>query len=277
LIPYWVNAPLWSDGADKTRYFALPGTEAIAVARDGSFEMPPGSVLVKEFASGVQRLETRLLTLDLDDVWHAATYVWNEAQDDAVLTTEGAQIDLGDGSWRVPSEDQCFECHTEAAGITLGLEQRQLDLSMEYPQTGREAEQLLTLIGLGLLEGRVDDEPLAQPFDGEAELEARARAYLHANCAHCHRPGGLGEGEIDLRASTPFRLTKTCNQAPNTADPIAGGGVIVAPGNAEASSLYLRMADTDATWRMPPVGSDLVDSAGSELIAGWIDSLADCP
>ena len=32
----------------------------------------------------------------------------------------------------------------------------------------------------------------------------RARSYLHANCAGCHRPGGPGRGDIDLRAETPF-------------------------------------------------------------------------
>ena len=277
LVPYEVNAPLWSDGADKHRYFAVPDDSALSVGRDGDFDLPPGGVLVKEFALDDTRLETRLITRDEAGAWHAATYVWNEAQSDAALTIEGASIELGDSTWVVPTEAQCFDCHTDSAGISLGLEQRQMDRSMEYPSTGRTADQIHTLSELGLLEGENDDEPLVSPGDSEADLEARARAYLHANCSHCHRPGGEGQGELDLRASTPTRLMKICNQPPIQGDPVEGGGVLLAPGDPASSILYLRMADEDPSWRMPPVGSQVVDELGSKLIRDWIESLDACP
>ena len=35
-------------------------------------------------------------------------------------------------------------------------------------------------------------EDFALPEDESAAIDARARAYLHANCSHCHRPGGGG-------------------------------------------------------------------------------------
>jgi uncharacterized repeat protein (TIGR03806 family) len=272
-----VNAPLWSDGADKTRYLAVPDDSALVVGRDGHFELPPRGVLVKEFSVGGTRLETRLVTRDQAGEWHAATYVWNTSQTDATLTTDGASIELEQQTWLVPTADQCFDCHTETAGISLGLEQQQMALSMEYPATGRTADQIRTLTELGLLEGASDDEPLAPPHDPESDLAARARAYLHANCAHCHRPGGSGQGELDLRASTPFRLTKTCDELPQQGDPIEGGGVLVAPGDPLSSVLYFRMTSEDSSWRMPPVGSQVVDALGSELIQDWIESLESCP
>lgn len=277
LVPYGVNAPLWSDGADKMRYLALPDAAVMRVARDGSIELPHGGVLVKEFADGATRLETRFLARDDDGEWLVATYVWNAEQSDATRASEGAEIPLDTESWQVPTEGQCFECHTEAAGVSLGLEHRQLNLTMEYPGSGRTADQLATLTGLGLLSGEHDEPPLVSPLDGDQQLSERARAYLHANCAHCHRPGGLGQGQIDLRASTPFRLTKTCDENPLQGDPIAEGGKLLAPGDPEASGLYVRMTSTDPTWRMPPVGSQVVDLRGSELIAEWIESLDSCP
>lgn len=278
LIPYSVNAPLWSDGADKQRYLALPDDSALAVGRDGGIELPPRGVLVKEFSLGDTYLETRLITRGDDGDWHAATYVWNEAQTDAALTTDGARIELDKADWVVPTAEQCFDCHTERAGISLGLEQRQMDLSMEYPATGRTADQIHTLTELGLLEGASDDdEPLVPPSNSKGDLEARARAYLHANCAHCHRPGGEGQGEFDLRASTPTRLTKTCNELPQQGDPVEGGGVLLAPGDPARSILYVRMASQEETWRMPPVGSEVVDDFGSKLIEDWIESLEECP
>lgn len=277
LVPYSVNAPLWSDGADKQRYLALPDDSALTVGRAGDFELPPRGVLVKEFWLGDTRLETRLITRDEAGDWHAATYVWNSSQTDATHTTGGATIELDDATWLVPTNDQCFDCHTERAGISLGLEQRQMALSMEYPSTGRTADQIHTLSELGFLEGESNDEPLVPPDDDEADLEARARAYLHANCAHCHRPGGEGQGELDLRASTPTRLTKTCNELPQQGDPVDSGGVLLAPGDPASSILYVRMTKVDESWRMPPVGSLAVDELGTELMAEWIESLSSCP
>lgn len=277
LVPYSVNAPLWSDAADKQRYLALPDDSALVVGRDGHFELPPQGVLVKEFSMGDTRLETRLITRDADGDWHAATYVWNTSQTDAARTTEGAAIEVDNTTWLVPTGDQCFDCHTDKAGVSLGLEQRQMALSMEYPATGRTADQIHTLSKLGLLEGENDDEPLVPPDDRGADLEARARAYLHANCSHCHRPGGGGQGELDLRASTPTRLTKTCNELPQQGDPVAGGGVLLSPGDPASSILYVRMVSRDESWRMPPVGSLVVDELASELMAEWIESLGSCP
>src|SRR5262249_42268561 len=47
LIPYDVNSPLWSDGADKDRFIALPGTERIAFNETGFWGFPDRTVLVK--------------------------------------------------------------------------------------------------------------------------------------------------------------------------------------------------------------------------------------
>ncbi len=288
-VPYAVNSPLWSDGADKHRYIALPDDTTMQIQRSGNFELPDGGVIVKEFVLGSHYLETRLL-VRADGQWHAATYVWNDDQDDAELTTDGTTLELDAGSWGVPNQDECFECHTEAAGVSLGLNQRQMARELDYPSTGRSADQIHTLTGLGMLEGENDDEPLVTPGDERADLEQRARSYLHANCGHCHRPGGLGEGEIDLRVTTPFRLTETCNAPPLHGDPIGEedsenseedelleDAVIVAPGDPDGSALYLRMVSDKSSWRMPPMGTHQVDEDGSELIAEWIRSIEECP
>ena len=36
--------------------------------------------------------------------------------------------------------------------------------------------------------GKAEARPkLANPYDSSADVDARARAYLQVNCAHCHR------------------------------------------------------------------------------------------
>src|SRR5262249_38093038 len=71
LIPYSVNAPLWSDGAYKERYIALPGDDPrIDIGTNRGWNFPDLTVLVKSFAleavegdAATRRwVETRLLT-----------------------------------------------------------------------------------------------------------------------------------------------------------------------------------------------------------------------
>ena len=60
LIPYSVNAPLWSDGAEKDRFLALPGNSQIEMDAvvyphgptypDRGWRFPDGTVLVKTFS-----------------------------------------------------------------------------------------------------------------------------------------------------------------------------------------------------------------------------------
>ena len=60
VIPYDVNNPLWSDGADKQRGFALPEGARIAVRPNGDFDMPVRTVAIKSFYAYGAPIETRL-------------------------------------------------------------------------------------------------------------------------------------------------------------------------------------------------------------------------
>lgn len=60
-IPYRVNSPLWSDGAEKKRWIGLPEDTQMVVQNNGNFEFPVGTVLVESFAFDDAPVETRLL------------------------------------------------------------------------------------------------------------------------------------------------------------------------------------------------------------------------
>ncbi|MEO8553189.1 MAG: hypothetical protein ABI678_24620, partial [Kofleriaceae bacterium] len=69
VTPYTIETPLFSDYTTKRRFFVLPpGTSATWSDRD-AFELPTGSVLVKTFAYGERKLETRLLIRGSEG-WH---------------------------------------------------------------------------------------------------------------------------------------------------------------------------------------------------------------
>ncbi len=264
LIPYDVISPLWSDGAEKDRYFALPDDALIEVSEDGDFTFPPRSVLVKTFSFAGTPTETRLFVRDEDGIWAGYTYQWNSEGTDASLVVGGGAVAFADHTWALPSSPQCLQCHSEAAGRSLGLELAQL-------QVGR---QVARMEEMGLFSGALPEiAPLVDPY-GDGELEARARSWLHANCSGCHRPDGGGGGDLDLR-STATELG-ACDVSPSEGELGIADARVIAPGEPERSVLLARISTLEAS-RMPPLGSAVVDEEGVALIEAWIAAGAGCP
>ena len=172
LIPYSVNAPFWSDGANKFRFISLPGTDdkgnpaTIDYTNTRGWNFPNGTVIVKSFSlpedeakSSDQRwIETRLM-VRTDNEWAGYSYLWNKEQTEAHLVDkEGAdkefEVRNKDGStrkqvWRYPSRAECMVCHTRAANFVLGLCELQMNKQHDYP-AGRQ-NQLECLEALGVL------------------------------------------------------------------------------------------------------------------------------
>ena len=78
LIPYDVKSPLWSDGAGKRRWMALPDNTTVTIAPDGDFLFPVGTILVKEFSFDGVPHETRLFVHHGDGIWAGYSYEWNQ-------------------------------------------------------------------------------------------------------------------------------------------------------------------------------------------------------
>jgi uncharacterized repeat protein (TIGR03806 family) len=278
LIPYQPRVELWSDGLAKRRWLAVPDGAEVTVGADGDFQFPIGSVLVKEFANAGQPVETRLFMRHPDGGWGAYTYVWNAARTDADLVTAGMDLSLAGGlDWHVPSQSECFQCHTAAAGDTLGLEIAQLNSDLDYG--AGLANQLDTLDTIDLLASPLPNPatlPALSTLAGPDSAELRSRAYLHANCQSCHRPGAPGLGGIDLRWDTPLADTNLCDVVPSSGTLGVSGARILKPGDAASSVLYLRMLATGDA-RMPRLGTTLVHADATAAVQAWINGLTACP
>ncbi len=280
LIPYSPSSPLWSDGADKERLFALPDGKTITIGADGDFDFPIGTVTFKSFSLNGKRVETRLFVRHDDGGWAGYSYEWLDDQSDAVLLPASKTKQVGSQTWSYPSRSDCVRCHTAAAGHTLGLEVGQLNTSLVYASTNRISNQLKTLEHIGVLSA-----PLTAPVEqlaafpnptGDRPLPERARSYLHANCSPCHRPNGGGRGNLDLRFATSLAGTMACNVVPEAGDLGVAGALLLVPGMPQKSLISLRPQAVGAN-RMPPVGSNLVDTQGVQVVNDWISSLTSCP
>ncbi len=279
LLPYELNSPLWSDGAVKQRYFAIPDGTTIDVTASGDFDFPNGSVLVKTFSIGGKRVETRLFMKHLNGTWAGYSYEWNDLETDATLLAGNKSKQVGGQTWFYPSRSQCMQCHTAIAGRTLGPEIGQLNRDVTYATTGRTANQLTTLAGLGYLTaplaGPVATLTKYEPPFGTGPLELRARAWLHSNCAGCHQQGA-GQGPADWRYALSFKLTNSCDVMPQNGSLGITGARIIAPGSPSTSIVSRRIHALNSN-RMPPVGSLIEDPQGTALIDQWITSIAACP
>ena len=279
LIPYEVNAPFWSDHANKQRYIKLPEGKKMVYREKGTWELPVGSTVVKSFEKagfrGTRSLETRLIKRTAEG-WEAATYVWDSRQREAELLPEGKQFEFysrrtGITTWHAPSASECASCHVESSGFVLGLTTAQLNRDTDG------VNQISAWAEKGILD-LPEDVDLAKadkfcsPFGDDGTLEDRARVYLDVNCAMCHQPNGPGNAAIDLRFDTKLADTGMVDKA--TAQNSMGieDAKIIAAGAPEQSALLSRLATT-GTGRMPSVGSNIVDKEAVKLISEWIKSL----
>jgi uncharacterized repeat protein (TIGR03806 family) len=279
LVAYSVNAPLWSDGADKERWLALPDGKAIAVGENGNFELPKGAVLIKQFRVAGRLVETRFFVRHDDGGYGGYTYVWSADQTDAVLAPDAATVNLGGGKvWKVPSRGECMQCHTAAADTVLGFRTEQInrDFPTPGPNTGNQIDTLAAAGFFSRNLGPARNLPsLPNPF-GTASVPDRARAYLDGNCSNCHRPGGTGRGSLDLRYSTPFAAQGLCDALPSMDALGIADARILAPGDPNRSVLRARMARR-GPGQMPPLASASVHGEATALIESFISGIRSCP
>ena len=297
LIPYGVNAPLWSDRAEKQRWMAIPndGTydsdeEKIDFRPTGSWQFPEGTVFVKHFelptvdGGPTVKLETRFFIIGAEGRAYGLTYKWNNEGTDAFLLGGGTSRDVTlyedetlvfAQQWSFPSREQCLSCHNQQAGFVLGVKTHQLNGELTYPSTGRTQNQLDYLNQLGVFKDDIGQGkqyhrsyPLA---DESISLETRIRSYWDSNCAPCHRPGGINGVELDLRFETPVKM-KNIIQAPTLSINSTGENTIVEPGDFERSELWIRDASTEEN-QMPPLARSIVDEDYVNALAEWIGQL----
>ena len=292
VISYRPNAVMWNDGAAAEHLLGIPGVEQIVTsggretitgrmwhypsntvfARTLTLEMEKGKALSRK------RIETQLMHFD-GQTWNPHTFRWNGEQTDAALVPpEGTNevfvvLDAGapggrrEIHWRFGSRAECLRCHNVWASDTL---------SFNWPQLGHGAgSEMERLRKLGFIEPRNPPSPvvgLVNPQDRSKGLEARARSWLHVNCAGCHRFGAGGGVPSQLNYDQPAASTRTIDAVPVRGEFGISAARVIAPGEPFRSVLFYRIS-TEGPGHMPQIGSRLVDEEGVALVRDWIGSL----
>jgi glucose/arabinose dehydrogenase len=336
LIPYSVNAPLWSDGAIKARWLGLPGDAKLEYHRSNTWKFPDQTVIVKSFALELEEgkpqskrwIETRFFTKQ-DKEWHGYSYIWNDEQTDATLVEAGGldkefTIQTAGGErkqkWRYPSRAECMVCHSRAANWVLGLSEPQLNRDHDYggcvdnqlrvlehlellPKFNY-AQQVREIVKADLEKKKRDEKEIAaalaklnsaagqrlapttsllafnperfnqfaDPYDPKADINSRARAYLHSNCASCHVEAGGGNALFNVAWNTPIDKMKLFDVKPAHHTFGLTDARLVAPGHPERSVLLRRVA-TREPGHMPPLASSVVDQQAVKMLRQWIEQM----
>ena len=290
VIPYDLNTPLFSDYASKYRFVWMPQGTSAAYREDGVFEFPVGTILAKSFAfptesdSHRERLiETRLLVRG-KSAWMALPYIWNEAQTEAVLDVapdpvhvryreaSGAQHDF---TYFIPNANECKQCH-ENSRVLLPIGPKARNLNKDFAYEDGVENQLGRWARVGYLRGAPANPPRVAQWDAASggPVEARAKAYLDNNCAHCHQPGGTaGYTGIDFRANVHEALALGICKSPNSAGRVGNLTYDLVPGHPNESILLARMQSIRPKEMMPQIGRSVVHEEGVKLISQWIQEM----
>ena len=300
LIPYQLNAPMWSDGAMESAFMAVPyrggnitPDQQMRLRSTNSWKFPDGTVFIKNLdlvvdavhpAAPRRRLETQILVRDDSGAVYGATYKWRPDNRDADLLTAGLSEDIlvtnatgvHTQTWYFASPADCLTCHTPGAGYVLGVNTRQLNGNFTYPATGSTDNQIRTLNRLGMFSPAINETKIAgfpklsALTDANTSPDERVRSYLDANCAQCHRPGGVGN--YDARYDTPVADQHIIN-APAAIPLGLANARIVSPGDVDHSVLYQRLTSTNLTVKMPPLSHNRIDARAAQVIGEWIKQL----
>ncbi|MBC7777991.1 MAG: hypothetical protein H7246_21345 [Phycisphaerae bacterium] len=302
VFPYEVNAPLFSDYAEKARFVFLPDGQQMKYDTERAFAFPTGAVIIKNFfywndarapEKGRKILETRLL-LKEEKGWKALEYLWNAEQTDAFLEVAGASFPVtwvdGNGKkqsieYIAPNLNQCKGCHSyDGQFVPIGITARQLNREengenqlLAWQKSGRlELPKIFDFATTPrLADYSLSDEELLKQYPDipiSQYHSLRARAYLDANCAHCHNPHGPANTSGMFLEYDQTDLERLGVGKP----PVAAGrgsgnrrfGIV--PGKPNESILVFRMESDDPGIRMPELGRQLPHREAIEIIKAWI-------
>ena len=230
VVPYEVNSPLWSDGADKQRGMALPtggkihvkncATHAGRVSAGRGRRRQVGAAgrhrdgqeLPVRRQAGRDAPVRPLRRHDLGRL-HATSGTRRRPTRRSSPTSASRSRSTparARSTWHIPSRDGLHDLpHATTGGSTLGPETAQMNRVVGTAEPDRSVQ------GAGPVRDRAPATPYKTALrraDGDGRDRSRsARARTCTRTARfCHRPDDANFANIDLRRDVAFKDTNTC-------------------------------------------------------------------
>lgn len=275
--PYTPAVTLWSDGALKNRWIALPKGKKIDASTANEWNFPVGTKFFKEFIVNNHRIETRLFQ-KLSDHWVKTTYRWNSTET-AATRSLGGDIQINGGTYHLPTGKECDNCHQGRKDRALGFEQIALGLD------GAKDLTLPMLVQKKLISPVPAQSSMAIAADQGGLVGQEVIGWLHINCGvSCHNDNATAAGhstKLRMRLD-PAQLDRgaPASEYPTIKTTIGvaatterwGGKVRIAPGDPSQSLLYqlISVRGGGENDQMPPIASLVVDQDYVTKVADWI-------
>jgi hypothetical protein len=279
------NYELWSDGAEKRRYIALPDAGVVDATNLDGLVFPVGTQLWKEFritVGGERKLaETRLLRKS-EQGWLYTSYVWSTDQSEAIQQNDGVQ-DLFGAGHTVPARDQCRKCHEGRSDFALGWD----GVLLGESDAGLSLTELATRGQISVGDAGVADLAVLRSVVPGSEEERAALGYLHVNCGvSCHNgnsaAGARDTGLMlrldhdklgDVQAVPAVKTGINRVPGPQAKMPPGGPYYDIRPGDVERSLVVARMKERGNETQMPRLGTNQVDTRGVATLTRWISGM----
>lgn len=283
--------PLWTDGASKKRWIYLPKGKQIDSSDEDQWIFPVGTKIWKEFSFNQKRVETRLIEKTADEEWEFATYLWNEAETEAVLAPEDGVENYFPVSETVkhsiPSITECNRCHKKAGDPVMGFDAIQLSLDRDPHALHKENLEPTMVTLKTLIEGSIlskvsmNIQTASPKIPGSNEKSRSLLGYLHSNCASCHNPQGSSK-HVGLNLNHLLSATTEQETLPFKTSVNKTTKVFTIPGTEQTfrvlpqkpeESALVYLMETNGSSHMPPIGTKILDTQAITLLKAWINSL----
>ena len=277
LVPFEPSAQLYSDGATKRRWLALPDGKTIASGDDGDFDVPDRQRARQGvLRRGQARRDPILRPPGRRRPLGRLLVRWRADESDADLVgVAGATTPVGADmhTWTFPSRAQCHQCHTNVAGTTLGPELAQLnhDDRVSGDRTHREPARHAVGGRHARRPARCADRAslpsLANIADTDRTVDGSRARLPPRELRELPPPDGPTFTPLDLRFQTSLHDAGICDQLPTIDDLASSDPERPADPRArcppDRSVLWQRMNTIDGSIRMPPIGRSLTDTAAT--------------